>query len=298
MSRINLLLVALVAALGGALAMFLLNPDAPAGSADEAQIRAIADQVVTERLKALDLQASPPVAGPEAPPAVAEISPEQINPLIENFLMQDPKILQRVSEALQAQLDQEKRDQARLSLANLSTDIYDDPDHVVLGNPDGDVTLVEFFDYNCGFCRRAMPDMARLLEEDKNLRIILKEFPILSQDSVEAARIAVSVAATPGADYWAFHEALFTTRGQISGQTALDAAAAMGLDPAELEQNSRSEQVTKVLQRNYELAQALDIGGTPAYVLGDEIIAGAVGYDALSQSIANLRECGSTTCGT
>ena len=296
MSRINIVLIGLVGALAGALTMFMLNP-APRG-ADENTVRAIVAQAISEQMGNLSGLTTAPASRVAASTAVAEISQEQINPLIENFLMQDPRILQRVSDALKAQLRQEEISQAKSSLASLSSEIYDDPDHVILGNPDGDVTLVEFFDYNCGFCRRAMPDMARLLEEDKNLRIILKEFPILSEDAVQASRVAVAAAAVPDFDYWAFHEALFTSRGQISGQTALDAAAQMGLDPADLQQKANGDKVTEVLQRNYTLAQGLNIGGTPAYLLGDEIIPGAVGYDTLTRSIANLRECGSTTCGT
>jgi protein-disulfide isomerase len=178
------------------------------------------------------------------------------------------------------------------------SEIYDDPGHVVLGNPDGDVTLVEFFDYNCGFCRRAMPDMAQLLAEDSNLRIILKEFPVLSENSVDAARVAVAVANTPDSDYWAFHELLFTSRGQISGETALAAAEQIGMNRVSIELDIRSEAVASILQRSYTLAQGLNITGTPAYIIGDEIIPGAVGVEVLRRSIANMRKCGSTICDT
>ena len=290
MQRTPLVLVSLVALLAGALAMFWLKPSATA--TDETAIRTIVSEMLAER----DEQ-NAPATQPIAPVEVAEISQDQINPMIESYLMGDPKILQRVTTALQAQLREEETAQARLNLVNFESEIYDDPGHVVLGNPEGDVTLVEFFDYNCGFCRRAMPDMAQLLEEDPNLRIILKEFPVLSENSVDAARVAVAVANTPDVDYWAFHELLFTSRGQISGQTALDAAEQIGMSRVSVELDMRSEAVASVLQRSYTLAQGLNITGTPAYIIGDEIIPGAVGVESLRQSIANMRKCGSTICG-
>ncbi len=126
-----------------------------------------------------------------------------------------------MSVALQAETERSQNEQAKTALASMHDQIYDDPDHVVLGNPDGDVTLVEFFDYNCGFCRQALADVMQLLDEDKDVRLILKEFPILSQGSVDAARIAVLVQRSGTVDYMDFHTQLFASRGQIDKGAAL-----------------------------------------------------------------------------
>jgi protein-disulfide isomerase len=165
----------------------------------------------------------------------------------------------------------------------------------VLGNPQGDVTLVEMFDYNCTYCRSAMPDMATLLAEDPNLKVILKEFPILSQESIDAARVSVLVARSD-VDYWAFHEKLFTGRGQVTAEAALTAAQDLGLNPINLRLEMETPRVTAVIERSHEIARALRISGTPTYIIGDEIIPGAIGLEQLRTRIANMRACGKTAC--
>ncbi|WP_052731967.1 DsbA family protein [Devosia geojensis] len=283
MSRLTLAVIALVGAIAGGAAVYALKP-APEPVTDVAAVRAIVEDVLAER------QAAEPVET-----ASAEIDPNEINPMIENYLMGDPTILQRLSSALDTQLRAEERSKARTALASVEADIYDAEGHVVLGNPQGDVTLVELFDYNCGYCRQALPHLAQLIAEDPNLRVILKEFPILSQESIEAARIGVLVAEAD-VDYWDFHETLFTSRGQVNKETALAAAEALGLSRVSLELDMNTERVASVIQNSYEIARALNITGTPTYIIGDEIIPGAIGVEELRQRIENVRECGSAQC--
>lgn len=285
MNRITPVLIALVAGLVGGLAVQFVMPQPQPTGPDDAEIRALVASVLAEQ----------PAADTPAM-SVAEINQDRLNPMIEEFLMNDPKVLQRVSEALQEQLRLEDMEVARVSLARFEDQLYNDPDHIVLGNPDGDVTLVEFFDYNCSYCRSAMPDIARLLQEDPNLRVIMKEFPILSAESMDAARIAVAVSQVEGADYWTFHEQLFTSRGQVSGQVALDAATDIGLNPVTVELAASAESVAEIIQRSYAVAQGLNITGTPTFIIGDEILPGAVGFEALKLRVENMRECGSTMC--
>lgn len=285
MQRLALAIVAIAGALAGGFGVaWYTKPTAP--TTDAAAVRAIVEEVLTEREAAAD-----PVEA-----ATAEIDPQVLNPMIEDYLMGDPTILRRMSVALDEQLRAEERENTRAALAAVEDDIYNAEGQVVLGNPEGDVTLVEMFDYNCGYCRQALPDLATLLAEDPNLRVILKEFPILSQESIEAARVAVLVAEA-GVDYWQFHQALFTSRGQVTGETALDAAEDLGLSRVSLELKMDSEPVAEVIQNSYEIAEALSITGTPTYIIGDEIIPGAIGLDGLRERIANMRECGSTVCG-
>lgn len=288
MSRVTLALVALVGILAGALGYASLNK--PALQTDAVAVRALIDEAIAS------YDAERVAATPAAPVEdVAAITPETINPLIESFLMSDPKILQRMSVALDTTLRTEEREQATAAISAMRDAIFNDPKQVVVGNPDGDVTLVEFFDYNCGYCRSALPDLATLLAEDPNLRVVLKEFPILSNESIDAARIAVLVG-DADVDYWTFHEALFSSRSQVDKQVALDAATELGLNPITLELDMGTEAVSETIQTSYEIAKALNITGTPTYIIGNEIIPGAIGLDELRTRIANMRACGETQC--
>jgi len=280
MNRLSIVLAAVAGLLVGALGYSQFARPEP--QTDVAAVRAIVEQVLAER--------------PDPEPVVAEIDPARLNPLIESYLMGDPKLLQRMSVALDETLRAEEQERAEVAIAEMRDAIFDAPGQVVLGNPDGDVTLVEFFDYNCGYCRAALPDLAALLAEDPDLRVILKEFPILSNESIDAARIGVLVAES-GVDYWSFHEALFTSRGQVDKTVALAAAGELGLSPVNLELQMGEERVARTIQTSYEIAQALGITGTPTYIIGNEIIPGAIGADELKARIANMRECGRTECG-
>lgn len=284
MSRLTLALVAALGVVGGALGYSVLNPPQP--QTDTAAIRAVVDEVLAAR----EAQAA------AIAPVLANIDPAVLNPMIEQYLLSEPKLLQRMSVALEETLRVEEQSKARTAIANMQDVIYNGPGQVVVGNPDGDVTLVEFFDYNCGYCRNALPDLAALLAEDPNLRVILKEFPILSNESIDAARVGVLVGETD-ADYWAFHEALFSSRGKVDKAVALAAAQEIGLSPISLEIQMADERVAKSIQTSYQIAQELGITGTPTYIIGNEIIPGAIGLDGLRDRIANMRECGETSCG-
>ncbi len=280
MKSLSIVLAAVAGLLAGALGFSLLNQPKP--ETDALAVRAIVEQVLAEQ--------PAPVA-----PQMAALDPETLNPMIEDFLMSDPKLLQRLSVALEDTLRVEEQSRTELAMTSYYDAIFNAPDPIILGNPDGDVTLVEFFDYNCGYCRNAVPDMAALLAEDPNLKIILKEFPILSNESIDAARIGILVGKSD-ADYWSFHQTLFSSRGKVDKATALAAAAEQGLSPVDLELRMGEEQVARTIQSSYEIAQALGISGTPTYIIGNEIIPGAIGADELRTRIANMRECGSTTC--
>jgi protein-disulfide isomerase len=177
------------------------------------------------------------------------------------------------------------------AIASNATALFSSPHQVTLGNPHGDVTLVEFFDYSCGFCKRALPDMMALIKDDPNLKIVLKELPILGPGSAEAARIAVAVRMRDpdGQKYLAFHQQLLGTAGPASRDKALAAAKDLGLDMAQLEKDAASEEVAATLGEDARLAAAMGIRGTPGYVVGDEVVLGAVGLAALKTRIGAAR---------
>lgn len=274
MSRLSLVLVLLVGVLAGGLGATLLNRG-PAPVAD-ADVRGIVSEMLAANGPALD--------------------PADLDKKIEDYLMRNPAILDRMSSKLAAEKRAAQRaEQVALVKENYDA-IYDDPANVILGNPEGDVTLVEMFDYNCSYCRRALPDLATLIAEDSNLRVILKEFPILSDGSVEAAKVAYLVAEDESLNYWEFHQKLFSARGQVNAAAALDAAEAVGGSRGSLMIAMNGQAAAQAIDRNYQLASRLNVSGTPTFIIGDEVIPGAVGIDALRTKIANVRACGSATC--
>ncbi|WP_417308881.1 DsbA family protein [Devosia sp.] len=305
MSRLATALLIIAGILiGGLAAALVIRP-----GLDEAQVRQIAEQVLTERAAdlppALDEAAVREIADGVVTSAMAEsadtapmsqpIDAAALNPMIESYLLENPKVLQRASAALNEQIRAEETAERQAALSDLQTAIYEDPDHIVLGNPDGDVTLVEMFDYNCTYCRQALPDLATLIAEDPQLRVILKEFPILGPDSIDAARVA-AVVGQSDVDYWAFHQALFSSRGKIDKAAAVKAASDLGLSPVSVQLEMEDADITEILQRSFQIADRLQISGTPTFIIGDEVIPGAVGLEGLRQRVDNMRACGATTC--
>ena len=276
MSRLSFALVLLVGLLAGGLGSLVLR-----SGPNDAQVQTM----ITDALAA------------NKPAAVADLDPAKVNKLVEDYLMSDPSILQRMNDKLDAAKKVADRQSMKDQLAAHSTEIYQSADNVILGNPKGDVTLVEMFDYNCVYCRQALPDMAELMQADPNLKVILKQFPILSSGSVDAAKVAVLVGENPKIDYWAFHQKLFSLRaGEVGADQALQVAEQFGGNRVELMLDMNGKVPSAAIQQSYDLAKALNIGGTPTYILGDEMINGAVPIDQLKTKIANLRKCGSTEC--
>ncbi|HEX2726208.1 MAG TPA: DsbA family protein, partial [Beijerinckiaceae bacterium] len=167
----------------------------------------------------------------------------------------------------------------------------------IVGNPNGDVTLVEFFDYNCGYCKRALSDLLALLKGDPKLRVVLKDFPVLGPDSVEASRVALAAKQQlKGDKLFEYHNRLMETRGRVNGERASAVAKEMGLDMARLQKDLESEEPRAAIQENLMLGDKLGLTGTPAFVIGEEIIAGAVGVEPIRKVVASTRQCGKAVC--
>ncbi|RDE09231.1 DsbA family protein [Pelagibacterium lacus] len=276
---LGLAVVVLAAGLGYAIAT------RPAPGPDAAQIRSLVAQAMADTAVAQT-----------AGTATAQFDGATLGPMIKDYLLANPGLLETMSIALETERRTEEAERSRIALDALHDDIYNDPFNVVLGNPDGDVTLVEMFDYNCGYCRQVVADVMALVDEDPNLRVILKEFPILSQASIDAARIGILVN-REDADYQAFHTALYSGRGTVDTEAALAAAESVGLNRVLLELDMNAQDVTAALQRTYQIAQGLGVSGTPTFIIGNEVIPGAVPKAELTRRIASMRECGSTVCG-
>jgi uncharacterized protein len=236
--------------------------------------------------------ATPPVPTASVPPSA--FSPAQrglIEQMAKDYILAHPKVIQDALTALQ---DRKEADEAKALEATVKeheAEIYESPHQVVLGNPHGKVTLVEFFDYNCPYCKRALSDTLSLMKEDGDLRIVLKEFPVLGDGSMDAARVAVAVRMQDptGQKYLDFHEKLLGGQGEANGERALAAARDAGLDVDRLKHDMASPEVKATIDENLKLGETIGITGTPTYVVGSEVVVGAVGLDELTKKIAAAR---------
>ncbi|MBN9021522.1 MAG: DsbA family protein [Rhizobiales bacterium] len=216
---------------------------------------------------------------------------------IRDYLLANPEVIRDAIDALQRKQDEADRVAQATTIDNNRELLFSSPRQVVMGNPDGDVTLVEFFDYNCGYCRRAQEDMHRLIEGDPNLRIVLKEFPVLGEGSMQAAQVSVAVRMLAPEKAADFHEALLMQSGAVDTEVALAVAESLGLDRAALETEMRSDEVRATIGESYALAEQLQLTGTPSYVTSGEVAIGAIGFDALKDKIATAREsCSAEVC--
>jgi protein-disulfide isomerase len=231
--------------------------------------------------------------------SAAEFSPvqrDEIGSIVREYLIAHPEVLQEAMAELDKRQQAAESEKHQAAVKDNAQALFSSPNQVTLGNPKGDVTFVEFFDYNCGYCKHAMNDMLALLK-DPNLKVVLKEFPVLGPGSVEAAQVAVAVRMQDpsGQKYLDFHQKLLGGRGQADKSHAMAAAKAAGLDMARLEKDMASPEVKTTLQENFKLAEALGMNGTPSYVIGKDVVVGAVGLDALRQKV-NTARCGKATC--
>ena len=228
--------------------------------------------------------------------ALDESDKAQVEQIIRDYLLKNPELMIEVQQALEAKQRAEQAATAKAALSENREAIFNSKNQGVIGNPDGDVTVVEFFDYNCGFCQRAMDDMNALLENDDKLKFVMKELPILSQGSVEASQFSTAVYRLMPQKYGEFHNRLLSLDGPKDGNRARQIAEEMGLDLAALEAEAEKEDVIASFREANDLATKLGINGTPSYVIGDEVLFGALGADTLRGKIENVRKCGKTEC--
>jgi protein-disulfide isomerase len=294
--------IAVVIAVAGALALgaagYLFGTRS--GGPGEVEMAAAVDAYLKAHPELLAAtEPSPAPATPVAPAASQPLNETQtaaIRDLIRDHLIANPEIVRDAIDELQRK---EQEAELAAQVATIAADkdrLFASSRQVVLGNPQGDVTLVEFFDYNCGYCKRAHADMKRLIGEDKNLRFVLKEFPVLGDGSVEAAHVGAAVNLIAPDKYYAFHDALILERGQVNGERALAVAGDLGLDVAKLRETMSSADVKATIEESYDLANKLSLTGTPSYVTQREVVVGAVGYDALKAKIEEVRGCATTGC--
>jgi len=215
---------------------------------------------------------------------------KDVEKIVQDYIVKNPEILIRALQEYRISQQNAERQQARENLLSLSAELNVNQASPVIGNPNGDVTIVEFFDYRCGYCKKVFPTIQALLKEDGNIRYVLKEFPILGPVSVVASQVALAVWNTAPDKYLAFHSGLMTTRGQLSEAKIFSIAEDLSIDADDLRKAMNTAVVTGELNKNMELAKSLGIEGTPAFVVGAQLAPGAIGLDELKRMVSLARE--------
>lgn len=208
---------------------------------------------------------------------------------VRNYLLENPEIIREAIGVLEARRKAAEAQADAETISRMSTALLDDGYSYVAGNPDGDVTIVEFSDYRCAYCKRSHPEVRQLLESDPQLRLVVKEFPILGPDSVAAGRLALAAVELDRKMFGELNDALMGFRGDLNEAMAYRIAGQVGYDIAELKSLAQSEQVSARIARNYQLARELGLQGTPSFVIGSSVIRGYVDSDTMRASIEEAR---------
>ncbi len=220
-----------------------------------------------------------------------------IEKIVHDYLVGNPEVIREAIDELKKKEDAAELAMREKTVHEQGDKITHSANQAVVGNPNGDVTLVEFFDYNCSYCKQSLASVAKLIEGDPKLRVVLKDFAILGPDSVEAAHVATAARMQlPSDKFWEFHKKLLSTRGHIGKAQAVAAAKEVGADMDRLEKDANSAETQAALKEVTTLAEQLKFDGTPSWVIGTEAFVGGVPYAQLKAKIDNVRKCGKTAC--
>lgn len=214
----------------------------------------------------------------------------EVEAIIRDYLLKNPEVLLEAQEALEAKQQEEQRLAHLGVIKDAQAEIFNSAFDGVVGNPEGKVTIVEFYDYNCGYCKRAVDDMWAVTKADPDVRFVLKEFPILGPDSQKASVVSMAFHKMMPEKYGEFHNALLSGQGRATEAGAIKIAVSLGADEAKLREAMKDPSIMEAFSQTYELANKLAITGTPSYVVGNEVIFGALGKEVLAQKIAEAKE--------
>lgn len=223
-------------------------------------------------------------------PATATSDPafqRAVEQVVEQYLRSHPEVIEQSLLILQAERKEEERERVRSLIATKQTELLNDPHSPVSGNLEGDVTVVEFFDYRCGYCKQVAGTVTQLQHDDPNVKVVYKDYPILGEASVLAARAALASKAQ--GKHLAFHEALLATEEELTQETILAMATAVGLDTEKLHRDMESPSIQTTIERNQALARELGINGTPGFIVGTELVPGAIDLKDLKNLVQQVR---------
>lgn len=225
-------------------------------------------------------------------PANAPVTRDQIPALVREALVNDPTIIKDAVEKMQEKQEAELKKQAKEGIVKNKAELFSDETSPSAGAANADVTVVEFFDYHCGHCKNVLPSIIELLAKDKKVKIVFKEFPILSEDSVLASRAAIAVYRLDKDKYLDFHKAVFAIKGRYDEKTLLAEAKKLGINDAKLKTEMAKPEIDAVLDKNRKLAEALGVRGTPAVIIGDDLFPGEMPYADMQKAVDGVRNSG------
>jgi protein-disulfide isomerase len=218
----------------------------------------------------------------------------EMGEVIRAYLLEHPELLREMAEKLEAK-EREAEQTARVDgLAKNKDTIFKLAGDAIVGNPAGDVTVIEFMDYNCGWCKKSVKEVASLIAADPKLKVVMKEFPIFGEHSEFAARAAL--ASKKQNKYWEFHQAMLEHEGQLTSDGVKEIAKAMGLDVAKLEVDMKAPEVLDTIAANYDLAKALALNGTPAFIIDTNVVPGYIPQNDIQAYVAEVRANGCKYC--
>ena len=233
---------------------------------------------------ALTLIVQPAMAG-----TLTDAQKKEVEEIVRELITKkEPELIIRAAQNVQERMDKDATEKGQKAVEKNLDKLVNDPDSPVGGNPKGDVTIIEFFDYSCGYCKVAQPNVEKLLEADKNIRFVYKELPILGPGSVFAAKAALASVAQ--GKYEKFHEAMMTTKDHLNESSVIDVAKEVGLDTEKLKKDMESDKVKKILEANVELAKVIGARGTPAFIIGGKLYPGAVPFEQMKDAVDAARQ--------
>jgi protein-disulfide isomerase len=226
------------------------------------------------------------LAAPHA--GAAEMTKSEVEKIVREYLLANPEILNEMLTELKARDEASADKKAKDAIASNRDTLLNDGYSYVAGNPNGDVTVVEFFDYRCGYCKKVRDDVVTVINGDSNLRFVFKEFPILGATSVEASRAAIAARKQGDDKYWAFHNAMLGA-DSLDSDAIYDIAGAQGIDVAKLKEDMKSPEIDDIIKKNHKLAEEIGVDGTPAFIVGDQLYPGALGADDIKAAVEQHR---------
>ena len=212
---------------------------------------------------------------------------QAVDKAIESYILSHPEVIEKTLQTLETKRQAEEQERVKAVIAARRPELLNDAASPVSGNLKGDITVVEFFDYRCGFCKRVAGAVTQLQADDVQVRVVYKDLPILGEASELAAKAALASKAQ--GRHQTFHEALLAAKGDVTKEVVLRIAGEVGLDPQRLETDMENPEWVTIIERNRALAKELGIGGTPAFVVGNELVPGTMDLNGLKELVSRVR---------
>lgn len=217
-----------------------------------------------------------------------------IETIVKNYLLEHPELLQEMSERLKARQAQAESVARVKGLSENADAIFKSKGDPAIGNPKGNAVVVEFMDYNCGWCKKSVGEISQLLETDKEVKVLFKEFPIFGPDSEYAAKAAL--AANLQGKYWELHKALFSVEGHVNAAVVDEVAQGLGLDVVRMKKDMEKPEIKTQIDNNHGLGQLLALTGTPAFIIDQSVSPGYISFEDMKTTIAEVRSAGCKYC--